>query len=126
MPLEAITALTKPPKPFKTGEVIYFETDAEGPAYGTIDVDKQLIQQLRTDNSGFYVNTGTPYDTSQWTAQDWEDTIDPVTDDVTWTGVRRASRWGKPAKRRFSTYNFNNHHHNDEAERKALQKTKPC
>ena len=115
------TTLPKPPKPFKTGEVVYFESDSEGPVYGTIDPDKSQIQQLRTDYSGFYVNAGTPYDTSGWAAADWEDTIDPYTNDVIWTGVRRASLWGKPAKRRFSTYNFNNNSHDDnEVEGKAL------
>ena len=121
VPLDAIRALTLPHKPYKTGEMVYFESDNEGPVYGIIDLAKNQIQQLRTDHSGFYVEAGTPYDTSQWDAQDWEDTIDPITNNVIWTGVRRASMWGKPAKRRFSTYNFNNMTYDDsEIENKVL------
>ena len=98
IPHEALTALTLNPKPFKEGEIVSFESDNEGPCYGIIYPSNNTIQQVRVDDSGFFTEVGTPYDTSQWEEKDWKgySEINPNSGETnTYVGVQRVAMWNK-------------------------------
>ena len=94
IPNDALNVLTSPRAPFREGEIVLFESDAEGPAYGKISPAKQEIQTLNVDESGFFQAVGTPNDTSQWDQRDWDGYVDHTTNPPqTFTAVQRVAVW---------------------------------
>ena len=75
MPADIRNSLLTTPPPLKEGEIVIWESDSDGIAFGIIHPSSNSIQMIRVDESGYFEPIGTPTSTEDWDEQDAQATV---------------------------------------------------